>query len=122
VIPKNNLGKKGEREARNYLIKRGYRIEETNCRIGGSEIDIIAVKEGFLVFIEVKSRSSGNTGLPEEFVDRKKIRKIIAGAKLFTARKKFRDMLIRFDIISVIRKEGKYIMDHIENAFGNEDG
>ena len=117
MIPKNSLGAKGEQEARKYLKKKNYRIVESNCRIGGSEIDIIAEKGDFLIFVEVKSRSSTDTGLPEEFVDERKILKIISGAKLYSARKKYREMFIRFDIISVVFSEGKFIIDHIEDAF-----
>lgn len=117
MIPKNSLGAKGELQARKYLKKRGYLIIENNCRIGGSEIDIIATKGDFLVFIEVKSRSSTHTGLPEEFVDSRKTAKIISGAKLYSARKKYREKFVRFDIISVVLIDGKLVIDHIENAF-----
>ncbi|MEN8152446.1 MAG: YraN family protein [Acidobacteriota bacterium] len=113
----NSLGAEGEKEAVKYLRAEKYSIIEKNCRVGGSEIDIIAVKDGFLVFIEVKTRSSEDYGYPEEFVDRRKIKKIISGAKLFSARKKWRDHLIRFDIISLLFAEGKFKIDHIENAF-----
>ena len=117
MIPKNILGSKGEKEARKYLKNNGYIIEENNCRIGGSEIDIIAVKDDFLVFFEVKSRSSIERGLPEEFVNERKRSKIISGARIFSARKKYRDMFIRFDIISVVFSDGKYNVEHLENAF-----
>ena len=114
------LGSRGEREAANYLKKKGFLIVEKNLRIGGSELDLIAIDGEFLVFIEVKSRSSENYGYPEEFVDFRKIKKIVAGAKLFSARKKFRDMHIRFDVISVIFECGKFKIDHIENAFEDD--
>ncbi|MEN8222674.1 MAG: YraN family protein [Acidobacteriota bacterium] len=121
MIPRNSLGGRGEKEARKYLKKKGYIVVENNCRIGGSEIDIIAVKDDFLVFIEVKSRQSVESGSPEEFVDKRKMRKIIAGARMFSARKKYREMFIRFDIISVVFSDGKYIVDHLENAFEEHD-
>ncbi len=111
------LGAGGEIEAANYLEKKGFRIVERNLRIGGSELDIIAVDGKFLVFIEVKSRSSTDHGAPEEFVDDRKIKKLIAGAKLFSARKEFRDMYIRFDIVSVIYEGEVFKIDHLENAF-----
>jgi len=121
VIPKNSLGAKGEQEARKYLKKKGYSIIESNCRIGGSEIDIIMVKKDFLIFVEVKSRCSSDAGLPEEFVDKKKIAKIIMGAKLYSTRKKFREMFVRFDIVSILLSDGKFKIDHIVNAFGSDD-
>ncbi len=111
------LGAGGEREAAQYLEKKGFRIVEKNLRIGGSEIDLIAIDGKFLVFIEVKSRSSAEYGYPEEFVDSRKIKKIIAGAKLFSVRKKYRDFFIRFDIVSVIHEGNGFQIDHLENAF-----
>jgi len=113
----NTLGNRGEREACRYIEKRGYKIVEKNLRIGGSELDIIAIDGSFLVFIEVKSRSSIASGLPEEYVDARKKKKIISGAKFFSARKKYREMFIRFDIISVVVDGNKFIVDHISNAF-----
>ncbi len=113
----NSLGAEGEREAGKYLKRKKYSIIEKNCRVGGSEIDIIASKDGFLVFIEVKTRSSDNYGYPEEFVDRRKVKKIISGARLFSTRKKWRDHLVRFDIISLLYKDDRFKIDHIENAF-----
>lgn len=112
-----NSGKEGEGRAAEYLIKKGYTILERNCRIGGSELDIIALKDGFIVFVEVKSRDSESHGYPEEFVDEKKIKKIVDGAKMFSVRKKYRNMLIRFDVISVLWKAEGFSIEHYENAF-----
>ncbi len=114
---KDYNGKAGEDRAAEYLIKNGYTIIERNLRIGGSEIDIIATKEDFLVFVEVKSRLSIDFGYPEEFVDERKIKKIVDGAKLFSVRKKYREMLIRFDVIAVNRGLGEVSIEHYENAF-----
>jgi len=61
------------------------------------------------------------TGLPEEYVDRRKMKKIIQGAKLYSSRKKYRELLIRFDIISIVFSGGKYLADHLENAFEEHD-
>ena len=73
------------------------------------------------MFIEVKSRQSVDTGLPEEYVDRRKMLKIIQGARLFSSRKKYREKLIRFDIISIVLDQGEYRVDHLENAFEEHD-
>jgi putative endonuclease len=114
---KDYNGKVGEDRAAEYLIRNDYSIVEKNLRIGGSEIDIIATKEDFLVFVEVKSRLSSDFGYPEEFVDEKKKKKIIDGAKLFSVRKKYREMLIRFDVIAVNWGLGNITIEHYENAF-----
>lgn len=117
VVIKFNLGKKGEEKASKFLIDKGYKIVENNFRVSGVEIDIIAKKDNFLCFIEVKTRTSNDFGFPEEFVDFRKRQKIIRGAKIFSAKKPFKDFYKRFDIISVLYKNKKFEINHIENAF-----
>lgn len=68
----NELGKKGEELAVAYLLEDGYTILERNWTYRKAEIDIIAQKEGILAVIEVKTRSSIDFGLPQDFVKPKK--------------------------------------------------
>jgi putative endonuclease len=112
------IGQSGEDAAADFLRHDGYAIVERNCRLAGTEIDIIAEKDRILCFIEVKTRKSKDFGYPEEFVNPKKIGKLIRGAKIFSARKKFRDFQVRFDIIALIGSPGHYTLTHIEDAFG----
>ena len=65
-------GVTGEQEAKNYLVKKGYKIVKMNfsCKIG--EIDIIAMDKDTLVFVEVKARNTAMFGLPREAVTAKK--------------------------------------------------
>ena len=67
----NQLGKAGEKEAMEFLIKQGLTIRETNWRMDKLEIDIIAQKDGVLYFVEVKSRH-GEIWNAEEAVTTKK--------------------------------------------------
>ena len=69
----NELGKFGEEMAVEYLQKNGYEILETNWTFQKAEIDIIAQKENILAIVEVKTRSSIDFGLPQDFVKPKKI-------------------------------------------------
>ena len=62
----NKLGKKGELIAFMFLQKEGFCILKTNWRYQKAEVDIIAQKDGFLVFVEVKTRGSKKFGNPEE--------------------------------------------------------
>ncbi len=78
-----SLGQKGERQAAKFLIRKGYDLIETNYRTPFAEIDIIARHEGFLCFIEVKTRKSLRKGLPREAVTRAKQQKILAGANQY---------------------------------------
>ena len=75
MAERNNTGKEGESEARVYLEKRGYQILHTNWHFHHYELDLVAVYDGELIVVEVKTRSVGCLLPPEEAVDRKKITK-----------------------------------------------
>ena len=117
VTNKSLIGPGGEAAAAEYLENRGYRILEKNFRISGSEVDLIAQKEDTLCFVEVKTRGTDEYGLPEEFVDARKRRKIIRAARVFIGNKAYEDFYVRFDIISVLNKSGKVEINHIQHAF-----
>lgn len=118
---KLKLGKSGEDLAEKALIKDGYEIIERNKKTSLGEIDIIARHKDLLCFIEVKTRSSTDFGLPEEAVDRTKQKKIILLANEYmSALKKEYD--VRFDVVSVLKdKDGKLNAKIIKNAFTEED-
>lgn len=116
-MDKTAIGKSGEHAAVVFLKNKGFRIIQTNYRVAGAEVDIIALTGGILCFVEVKTRKSGEFGLPEAFVHLAKQRKIIRAAKFFSTRKAYRDYQVRFDVISIIRDGNGMIVDHLENAF-----
>lgn len=68
------LGTEGERLAENWLKERGYTILHRNWRYSHYEIDIIALKNKILCFIEVKARNASSFGHPEDSVTKKKFR------------------------------------------------
>ena len=68
----NKKGVEGEQIAQNYLSNLGYKILETNWRFQKAEVDIIAKEHNYLVFVEVKCRSSNIFGDPQTFVSEKK--------------------------------------------------
>jgi putative endonuclease len=115
-----SLGPKGEARAEKYLIRQGYSVLKRNERVGGVEFDLIARKGDTLCLVEVKSRRSDAFGFPEEFVDAKKRKRMIRGAKLLASRKAFRDLQIRFDVISVLFRGKEVEINHIEHAFEQE--
>jgi putative endonuclease len=73
----NELGKLGEELAVDFLEKNGYEILETNWTFQKAEVDIIAQKDTILAVIEVKTRSSLDYGLPQDFVKQKKIQLLV---------------------------------------------
>ncbi|HEY9561430.1 MAG TPA: YraN family protein [Anseongella sp.] len=113
----HELGKRGEEIARKYLEEKGYLILETNWRFRHTEIDLIAFHQGILVFAEVKSRSPGGYGYPEDSVNHRKQHALQRASSAYISQKKFEDE-IRFDIISItFNAEQSYELFHIEDAF-----
>jgi putative endonuclease len=113
---KQATGKLGEKLAADFLQQKGYTIVKRNFRHRRNEIDIIARKEGLLVFVEVKARGgSGDWGMPEEAVDRRKASRLISCANAYIFKTDWQAD-IRFDIIAVeLGKET--LITHFEDAF-----
>ena len=112
----NELGKKGEQLAEEYLTGLGYTILVRNWRHGRYEIDLVTAKDGVLHFIEVKTRSNAAFGQPEEAVDRKKLRQMIfAGAQFHERCPQWKR--IQFDVLSIscINNEITYFL--IEDVY-----
>ncbi|MGP8153967.1 MAG: YraN family protein [Smithella sp.] len=114
---KINTGKQGEKIAADFLKKNGYRIIEKNFRCVLGEIDIIAREKDELVFIEVKTRKSGELGYPEQAVGTKKQKKMSQLALWYLQKKNTTDAQARFDVVAItISASGKEIK-LIKNAF-----
>jgi putative endonuclease len=110
-------GAEGEQAAASYLLQMGYEILERNFRFKRSEIDLIVKRDSWLVFVEVKTRSSIVFGHPEEFVNEKKETKILEGAEHYIFEKDWKGP-VRYDVIAVtINKNGGLEIRHIEDAF-----
>ena len=112
----NDFGKLGEELAVRYLTGKGYEILERNWRNIHKEIDIIAKDGKDLVIVEVKTRKSDNYGEPDLAVTKQKQTRLIYAANAYIFSHKI-DLKTRFDIISIVFKEGKPVIDHIEDAF-----
>ncbi|PCJ25386.1 MAG: YraN family protein [Flavobacteriales bacterium] len=112
----NQLGEKGEEEAKLYLESIGYKILETNWRERKFEIDIIAIDDKEIVFVEVKTRSTNAFGSPEEAVNFKKQQHLIEGADFYLQDKEI-DLESRFDVMSIILNSNQKQINHIKNAF-----
>lgn len=109
-------GDDGEALAEKYLSERGYEIIARKWRSGRYEVDLIMQFEKTLVFIEVKTRYSNTFGEPWEAVNKGKRSRIMAGADAFLKSTDL-DLEPRFDIVSIIKNNGKCTIEHIENAF-----
>ena len=112
----NELGKLGEELAVEFLRKEGYRILETNWTFQKAEIDILAQKENILAVVEVKTRSSLDFGLPQDFVKPKKIQLLVKAVDAFVSESDL-DIQVRFDIIAVHKEDKSFVIEHLIDAF-----
>jgi len=112
----NELGKKGEQLAVDYLIKKGYTIVQRNYRFQKAEVDIIAKIKDTLAIVEVKTRSTADFGNPQDFVKPKQIQRLVKAVDEYVILNKL-DIEVRFDIIAIVRQGKAFTIEHIENAF-----
>ena len=110
------FGKVGEQMTAKYLTDKGYIILEHNYRRGHLEIDLIALDGDELVIVEVKSRAYDNILQPEDAVDHKKRLALIRLANEYV-KTHGRKENVRFDIVTVVSKEGGAEIKHLKNAY-----
>lgn len=110
------LGKKGEDMAERHLVRQGYRILERNYRAARGEIDLIALDQDTVVFVEVKTRTSDTFGAPEDSVFVRKQERMVQAALAYIKNKRLHQMACRFDVIAISRT-GTNRIEHIKNAF-----
>ena len=115
----NELGKKGERMAKDFLIQNGYEILDENWVYERAEIDLIAYLNCIIIFVEVKTRSSTGFGMPEDFVNKAKRQQMANAADAYIEIMNHEGE-IRFDIISILFNKNNHTIKHIEDAFWPE--
>lgn len=112
----NKLGIRGEDLAEEYLKKKGYDILEKNWTYQRNEIDIIASDNQYIIFVEVKTRSSKYWGNPEDAVSVSKINRIVKAADLYIDLYNI-EKPVRFDVIAIISNKTVLDIAHFEDAF-----
>jgi putative endonuclease len=115
-------GALGEKLAKDFLKKKGYRIVETNYRCRYGEIDIVARRKDYLVFIEVRTKTNRSFGTPEESITTAKRARMRKTAEYYY---QFHEKLPenwRIDFVAVeLDDKGKPgRIEIIENAVGQE--
>jgi putative endonuclease len=101
---RKSVGAEGEKLAREHLAANGYEILDANWRCKAGELDIVAMKDGTLAIVEVRTRSAASShlfGAPEESVDRRKRAKLRVLAELYMQQTGRRNLPVRFDVIAV---------------------
>jgi putative endonuclease len=112
---RSNLGQHGEDLAHRHLRRNGFTVVARNWRPpqGGGEIDIVAWEDDLLVFVEVKTRASGEWSAPERDIDAEKIHALRRAARDYVRRSGADDSRVRFDAISITGNK----LEHLRDAF-----
>lgn len=111
-------GRVGEMAATRFIEKKGYTVLEKNYRKKFGEIDIIARKDDYLVFIEVKTRTGTSHGSPFEAITYRKQKQISRVAQCYLQEKQLHDTAARFDVVAVkMTKNREPEIELIVNAF-----
>lgn len=115
---RQDIGKSGEDQAVEFLEGKGYTILDRNYRFMRGEIDIIALDDPFVVFVEVKKRSSDLFGRPEEHIRPAQKKKLHEVASFWLHERRMEGIPARFDVIAVLEKPGsESMLMHYKFAF-----
>lgn len=113
---RKHLGFAGESLVARYLEEQGFQVIQKNYTTRYGEIDLIAQKDEYLVFVEVKTRKSNYFQLAS-VVTPSKQKKIVKSAKLFIMTNQVYDKVCRFDVATVLEHQGNHEIEYIPNAF-----
>jgi putative endonuclease len=118
---KQELGRRGERIAEEWLVQRGWRVVERRFRSGHRDIDLVVERGGdegrLIAFVEVKTRVSAAYGGPLGAVHWRKQREMARAARDWMSRQRTAGYNFRFDVVGVLYGSGQPEVVHVENAF-----
>lgn len=121
---RQKIGAEGEELAVRFLKKLGYAIKDRNFTGRHSEIDIICMDpckettgETELVFVEVKTRTSGTYGDPADAVSPRKTSLMRRAAEIYLYERGIEDTLCRFDVVAIrLQKGNKPMIEHLKDV------
>jgi putative endonuclease len=116
-MDKRKRGNFAEDYACELLGRNGYKIIERNFYTTFSEIDIIALKDDFLILVEVKARWGTRFGMPEEAVNEKKLFRIKKAGELYYKNNKNLPKKMRVDVVSLILEKSNIVSEKIIKVF-----
>ncbi|WP_073386691.1 YraN family protein [Jatrophihabitans endophyticus] len=118
---KDAVGRFGEQVAVEHLEAAGLVVVDRNWRCRDGELDVVAHDGAELVFVEVKTRSSRAYGTPAQAVDRVKAARIRRLALAWLAERRAGGErswpVLRFDVVTVVRRPGGLDVEHLRGAF-----
>ena len=112
----NDFGHWGEEVAADYLRSQGYTILHRNYRVGHRDLDIVALRDDVLVFVEVKTRRNEVFASAESAADEQKMRRIAAAARTYMHEKGLWQPY-RFDVIAVVGEAPPFTLHHHRFAY-----
>ncbi|MCR4868654.1 MAG: YraN family protein [Lachnospiraceae bacterium] len=111
-MSKRSVGDIYEQKAAQFLEKKGYQILARNYHTRFGEIDLVALDEGVLCFVEVKYRKDNRFGSPQEAVDVKKQKRLSYSAAVYVMKEKIGlERAMRFDVVGILGEEYVLIKD-----------
>jgi putative endonuclease len=111
-----NKGNLGEKLAKEYLEKKGFKILVRNYKVKGGEADIIASFEQKTIVVEVKTRTTRKFGPPQAAVDRRKFKRLVLAGTLYCRMKRLPLNSLRIDVIAIKLEKGKPSIRHFESV------
>lgn len=116
MVLHTETGKLGEEIAKEYLEKHGYTIIEQNYRTRYSELDLIAYKDKWLVFVEVRTKIGEQFGSPEETINRKKIATLQRASAAYAAINRHKGQY-RIDAVCIVLQPNQQVerINHYTN-------
>ncbi|MDR1681003.1 MAG: YraN family protein [Prevotellaceae bacterium] len=115
MTDKQITGETGERIAKDFLVKNGFTIRQTNWREGHKELDIVAEKNNCIHIIEVRSLSSDFFQQPYHSIGKAKQRNLIAAANAYIDRYRLTQEA-QIDVISIVFRGKEHTLEYIPNA------
>ena len=116
MYQKHIIGKLGEDEATKFLEQKGYKILDRNFSCKRGEIDIIALDKDEIVFVEIKSRTNNEYGLPSEAVTLKKLNHILKTAEYYLYIRNLEKEPVRIDAVEVFLYGDTIRINHLKNV------
>jgi putative endonuclease len=118
MAAKDELGRRGEALAAEYLVQHGCELVERNWRCAQGEIDIVVRDGDELVFVEVKTRSSTGFGHPLEAITVSKLARLRRLAAAWCAAHPGRHGLVRIDAVAIVAPMfGAVVIEHLKRVF-----
>ena len=117
TMARRDRGRRGEDVAEAYLRARRYAILARNWRTRAGEIDLVASRDGVVVFVEVRGKEGVRFGTPFESVDARKRARLGRVAAAFLQSRRLEGRIARFDVIGVDWGGAEPQVEHLEGAF-----